>query len=172
MHDPATNTDFERFQDLCESIGLDDYSLSYNREEVLANAIALLSVCHNHLRGSDRQIVAIKVTEHNRSYGNSTRYGLSITVSVPRPKHATRISTRRPKATGEPVAEATGGEGTEESAPRHTPNIPGLTQEHIGGSMVPCAVGETLGGAEAVALSEPGTGQSRRATRYKQSKPE
>jgi len=86
MYDPAAGTDIDRIQDWLETIGVDNYAIKVDSPKILSNAKSLLIGIQQYLSTSVGRIVAIKITEHNRSYGDSSHYGLSITVSVPRQK--------------------------------------------------------------------------------------
>jgi len=137
MHDPSAGTDIERIQDYFESIGLDDYTLKVNDAKVLHNAESLCRAIHADLAGRSEQLIAVKITQHNRSYGDSTHIGVHVTVSIPRPKHATTVSSKRRGKAVESVAEAEGDKSGEEPGSRYTPVIPGLTEEAESRIVVP-----------------------------------
>lgn len=127
----------ERLQRLFEQFGVDKYTIAGDSTKILSDSENLLSSCKSVLWNDSRRVVELKISEHNRSYGDTTRYTLSLTVAIPRQVKKTTVIRNRHEVPGEQPCSAV---GTEEANARPGANKrrkSRLTKTGESGSLVP-----------------------------------
>lgn len=90
----------DKLTDFLETRGCDDYTIEGDNSQVQADAYELLNSARELLWGTGRAVKVVRLTEHSRTYGDSTRYTLSLVVAIPRPEKTTTRIRRRHKLAG------------------------------------------------------------------------
>lgn len=127
----------ERIQQLLERYGVDKYTIAGDSTKVLSDAESLLSSGQPILWNDSRRVVELKITEHNRSYGDTTRYTLSLTVAIPRQVKKTTVIRNRHEVPREQLSIPVGDEATITKPAANKRRKSRLTKTDQSGNLVP-----------------------------------
>lgn len=127
----------ERLQRLLEQHGVDKYTIAGDSTKILSDAENLLTGGQSLLWNDSRRIVELKISEHNRSYGDTTRYTLSLTVAIPRQVKKTTVIRNRHEIPGEQLSIPSGETQTDAKPPTHKRRKSRLTKSQDSDSLVP-----------------------------------
>lgn len=129
--------EYERLQRLLEQHGVDKYTIAGDSTKILSDAENILSTGQSLLWNDSRRVMELKITEHNRSYGDTTRYTLSLTVAIPRQVKKTTVIRSRSKLSGEQLSIPTGAEETITKPAAHKRRKSRLTKTGEADTLVP-----------------------------------
>lgn len=127
----------ERLQRLLEQHGVDKYTIAGDSTKVLSDAENILSSGQWILWNDSRRIVELKIAEHNRSYGDTTRYTLSLTVALPRQVKKTTVIRNRHEVPGNQPGNTAGTKEVDAKPVAHKRRKTRLTKTQPSGSLVP-----------------------------------
>lgn len=80
-HEPEPQAGIEK---LSEAFGLDDFLLEYVDEAVLNDALPLIEEFLANSSDGGGKTISVRLSEHRRNYGLTSRYSLVFVVSIPR----------------------------------------------------------------------------------------